>query len=34
METVDYYDRPDYDKLIKILEKSKETVPFYHPKIK
>lgn len=29
METIDYYDKPDYDKLIKILEKAKETIPFY-----
>lgn len=28
METIDYYDKPDYDKLIKILEKAKETIPF------
>ena len=28
METIDYYDKPDYDKMIKILEKAKEAVPF------
>ena len=33
METVDYYDRPDYDKLIKILEKGRDLIPFY-PKSK
>lgn len=28
METVDYYDKPDYDKLIRILERAKEVIPF------
>lgn len=29
METIDYYDRPDYEKLIKILEKARDLIPFY-----
>jgi hypothetical protein len=33
MDTIDYYDKPDYDKLIKILEKARDLVPFY-PKSK
>lgn len=33
METVDFYDRPDYDKMIKILEKAREIIPFF-PKTK
>lgn len=33
METVDYYDRPEYDKLIKILERGRDMIPFY-PKSK
>jgi len=28
MESIDFYDRPDYDKLIRILEKAKETLPY------
>jgi hypothetical protein len=33
METIDYYDKPDYDRLIKILEKARDLVPFF-PKSK
>jgi len=33
MESVDFYDRPDYDKLTRILEKAKEILP-YQTKIK
>lgn len=33
METIDYYDKPDYDRLIKVLEKAKEIIPFL-PKAK
>jgi hypothetical protein len=29
MESIDYYDRPDYDKLTRILEKAKEIIPYY-----
>lgn len=29
MDTIDYYDKPDYEKLIKILEKSRDLIPFY-----
>ena len=29
IESLSYYDKPDYDKLIKILEKAKESIPFY-----
>jgi hypothetical protein len=29
MESIDYYDRPDYDKLMRILEKAKELIPYY-----
>lgn len=29
MESLDYYDRPDYDKLTRILEKAKEIIPYY-----
>lgn len=29
MEGIDYYDRPDYDKLTRILEKAKEIIPYY-----
>ena len=28
MESVDFYDRPDYDKLTRILEKAKEILPY------
>jgi hypothetical protein len=28
-----FYDKPDYDKLMKLLEKAKESIPFY-PKLK
>lgn len=34
METIDYYDRPDYDKLIHILEKAKEMIPHYPKNVK
>lgn len=33
LETIDYYDKPDYDRLIKIFEKSRDMVPFF-PKSK
>ena len=29
MESMDYYDRPDYEKLTRILEKAKEIIPYY-----
>ncbi len=29
MESIDYYDRPDYDKLTRILEKAKEIIPYF-----
>ncbi len=28
MESIDFYDRPDYDKLTRILEKAKEIMPY------
>ena len=33
LETIDYYDKPDYERLIKILEKARDIVPFF-PKSK
>lgn len=30
MESVDFYDRPDYDKLTRILEKAKEILPYQY----
>jgi hypothetical protein len=29
MESMDYYDRPDYEKLTRILEKAKDIIPYY-----
>jgi hypothetical protein len=29
METIDYYDKPDYDRLIRTLEKAREQVPYF-----
>ena len=29
VSTLGFYDKPDYDKLIKILEKSRDSIPFY-----
>ena len=28
MESIDYYDKPDYDKLIRVLEKARDAIPF------
>jgi len=28
-QSLDYYDRPDYDFLIKVLERAKDSIPFY-----
>lgn len=27
MENIDFYDKPDYDRMIKLLEKARETIP-------
>ena len=29
METIDYYDKPEYEKLIRVLEKAREVIPLY-----
>jgi hypothetical protein len=29
MESIDYYDKPEYDKLSRVLEKARDAIPFF-----